>query len=186
MTGVEVGIDPPTSTGAPLLTHRNSEAFKGVKRPQSQRPGFRPGREGAVRGDDTRQCGLAPAAARMAAPPRSASSRSLRAASAARMDSRSTRRGTCTWRTPAMVAHGRSPARRARSCTKGRTLTNLAFRGSDNRSLFMTDSATGTIVRAELDVAGKLMFSHARGSSVRGSARGGCPASTRNKNQTVA
>jgi gluconolactonase len=53
------------------------------------------------------------------------------------------------------------PVYRIRSCTKGRTLTNLAFGGPDNRSLFMIDSSTGTIVRAELDVPGKAMFSQA-------------------------
>jgi gluconolactonase len=53
------------------------------------------------------------------------------------------------------------PLYRIRSCTSGRTLTNLAFGGPDNRTLFMTESATGTILRAELEVPGKPMFSHA-------------------------
>lgn len=46
------------------------------------------------------------------------------------------------------------------SCT-GLSITNMAFGGKDNRSLFITESETGTILRAELPVAGKTMYSHA-------------------------
>jgi gluconolactonase len=63
----------------------------------------------------------------------------------------------CVW----VFSPHAEPVYRIRSCTKGRTLTNLAFGGPDNRSLFMIDSSTGTIVRAELDVPGKAMFSQA-------------------------
>lgn len=52
------------------------------------------------------------------------------------------------------------PIYRVRSCTSGRTTTNLAFGGADNRTLFFTDSATGTILQAEMDIAGRIMFSH--------------------------
>ncbi len=52
------------------------------------------------------------------------------------------------------------PVYRVRSC-KGMHTTNVAFGGPDGRSLFVTESGTGTILRAELDVAGKAMFSHA-------------------------
>jgi gluconolactonase len=52
------------------------------------------------------------------------------------------------------------PLYRIRSCTEGRTLTNLAFGGKDNKQLFITDSSTGTILVADLDQAGQPMFSH--------------------------
>jgi gluconolactonase len=40
----------------------------------------------------------------------------------------------------------------------------VAFGGADGRSVFITESGSGSILRAELDVAGKAMFSHAAGS----------------------
>jgi len=40
--------------------------------------------------------------------------------------------------------------------------TNLAFGGPGGRSLFITESRTGTLLRAELDVPGQPMFSHAK------------------------
>ena len=63
----------------------------------------------------------------------------------------------CVW----VFSSHAEPIYRIRTCTRGRTLTNLAFGGSENRTLFMTESATGTIVCAKLDVPGKPMFSHA-------------------------
>jgi gluconolactonase len=53
-----------------------------------------------------------------------------------------------------------APLYRIRSCTEGRTLTNLAFGGKDNKQLFITDSSTGTILVADLEHAGQPMFSH--------------------------
>ncbi len=44
---------------------------------------------------------------------------------------------------------------------KGVMATNCAFGGSDGRTLFMTESQTGTILTAELDVPGAALFSHA-------------------------
>ncbi|WP_149086536.1 SMP-30/gluconolactonase/LRE family protein [Pseudomonas prosekii] len=52
------------------------------------------------------------------------------------------------------------PLYRIRSCTEGRTLTNLAFGGKDNKQLFITDSSTGTVLVADLEHAGQPMFSH--------------------------
>jgi gluconolactonase len=52
------------------------------------------------------------------------------------------------------------PLYRIRSCTSGRTLTNLAFGGDENRTLFMTDSSTGTILYADLETPGKRLYSH--------------------------
>lgn len=52
------------------------------------------------------------------------------------------------------------PLYRIRSCTEGRTLTNLAFGGEGNRHLFITDSTTGSILVADLPHSGQLMFSH--------------------------
>lgn len=52
------------------------------------------------------------------------------------------------------------PEYRLRTCTTGRTTTNLAFGGKDNRFLFFTDSSTGTILQVELNISGQKMFSH--------------------------
>nr|WP_314576482.1 SMP-30/gluconolactonase/LRE family protein [uncultured Pseudomonas sp.] len=52
------------------------------------------------------------------------------------------------------------PLYRIRSCTEGRTLTNLAFGGEGNRQLFITDSSTSSILVADLPHSGQLMFSH--------------------------
>lgn len=51
------------------------------------------------------------------------------------------------------------PVYRIRSCT-GTHTTNVAFGGPENKTLFITESGTGTILTAELDVPGKMMFSH--------------------------
>ena len=51
------------------------------------------------------------------------------------------------------------PRYRIRSC-EGISVTNLAYGGTGNRSLFITESDTGTILRAEVPVAGHLMYSH--------------------------
>lgn len=51
------------------------------------------------------------------------------------------------------------PLDRIVSCA-GVGTTNLAFGGPDNRSLFITESRTGTILRAELETPGLAMFSH--------------------------
>lgn len=53
------------------------------------------------------------------------------------------------------------PVYRIRACTGGRTLTNMAFGGKDNRTLFVTDASTGSILAAEMDVSGRPMYSHA-------------------------
>ena len=51
------------------------------------------------------------------------------------------------------------PKHRIRSC-RGLNTTNLAFGGPDNKSLFITESMSGTILRVELADAGKVMYSH--------------------------
>ena len=51
------------------------------------------------------------------------------------------------------------PVRRIRSCT-GMLTTNVAFGGPNGCSLFITESDSGTILRAELDMPGRQMFSH--------------------------
>ncbi len=60
----------------------------------------------------------------------------------------------CVW----VFSKWGEPVYRIRSCTGGRTMTNLAYGGPDNKSLFMTESDTGHILRAELDVAGRTMY----------------------------
>ncbi len=52
------------------------------------------------------------------------------------------------------------PLYRVQSC-KGLHTTNLAFGGPDGTELFITESETGTILRARLPTPGKTMFSHA-------------------------
>jgi gluconolactonase len=55
--------------------------------------------------------------------------------------------------------HLGQPLHRIRSC-EGLMTTNMAFGGPDNKSVFITESGSGTILRAELPVAGQPMFSH--------------------------
>jgi gluconolactonase len=55
-------------------------------------------------------------------------------------------------------SHG-TPTHLIESCT-GQHMTNLAFGGPENKSLFITESDTGTILRAELPFAGKPLYSH--------------------------
>lgn len=51
------------------------------------------------------------------------------------------------------------PLQRIVSCA-GRSTTNLAFGGAENRHLYITDSETGSILRAECPAPGLLMDSH--------------------------
>lgn len=50
------------------------------------------------------------------------------------------------------------PMYRLCSPTGGRATTNLAFGGTDNRFLYVTESDTGNILRIELESSGKRMF----------------------------
>ena len=52
------------------------------------------------------------------------------------------------------------PLCRIRSC-EGLSTTNLAYGGLDNCALFITESDSGTILRAEVPTAGQPMYSHA-------------------------
>jgi len=52
------------------------------------------------------------------------------------------------------------PLLRIRSCTTGRSTTNLAYGGENRQWLYMTESATGTIIRAKLPTPGQPMYSH--------------------------
>ncbi len=51
------------------------------------------------------------------------------------------------------------PLYRVQSC-KGLHTTNIAFGGVDGKDLFITESSSGTILKARLPVAGKPMFSN--------------------------
>ncbi len=51
------------------------------------------------------------------------------------------------------------PLYRIKSCA-GLGTTNCAYGGKDGRSLFITESSSGRVLRAELPVAGRPMFSH--------------------------
>jgi gluconolactonase len=52
------------------------------------------------------------------------------------------------------------PRYRVTSC-EGISTTNIAFGGPGNRALYITESDSGTILRAQVPVAGQPMFSHA-------------------------
>ena len=52
------------------------------------------------------------------------------------------------------------PVYRVRSC-RGLHTTNVAFGGPGGRTLHITESESGTILAADLDVPGKALFSHA-------------------------
>jgi gluconolactonase len=51
------------------------------------------------------------------------------------------------------------PVYRIRSCAEAHT-TNVAFGWPDRKTLYITESGSATILKAELDVPGKLMYSH--------------------------
>ncbi|HXZ01943.1 MAG TPA: SMP-30/gluconolactonase/LRE family protein [Stellaceae bacterium] len=51
------------------------------------------------------------------------------------------------------------PLYRIKSCA-GLATTNCAYGGKDRKSLFITESSSGSVLRAELPVAGRPMFSH--------------------------
>jgi len=51
------------------------------------------------------------------------------------------------------------PMLRVRSC-EGLHTTNVAYGGTDGRTLYITESATGNILTAAMPVAGRPMFSH--------------------------
>lgn len=50
------------------------------------------------------------------------------------------------------------PIYRIEACTEGRGTTNLAYGGPDGRSLFITESETNSILRAEMPAAGVQMY----------------------------
>ena len=60
----------------------------------------------------------------------------------------------CVW----MFSKWGEPLFRIRSCTGGRTTTNLAYGGPNNKTLFITESDTGTILQTELLTEGSRMF----------------------------
>ncbi|WP_110651758.1 SMP-30/gluconolactonase/LRE family protein [Salinicola peritrichatus] len=64
----------------------------------------------------------------------------------------------CVW---VFDRHG-VPLWRLRSPTAGRTLTNLAFGGPERRTLYMTESATGTILTIEMDTPGRALVYSSR------------------------
>jgi gluconolactonase len=43
---------------------------------------------------------------------------------------------------------------------RGLSTTNLCYGGADNRTLFITESDTGTILSARMPVPGRRLFSH--------------------------
>ncbi len=51
------------------------------------------------------------------------------------------------------------PLYRINSC-KGPAITNCAYGGPDNRTLYITESASGCVLTAEMPVPGRMLFSH--------------------------
>jgi len=51
------------------------------------------------------------------------------------------------------------PLYRVESC-KGNMITNVAYGGEERRFLYMTESQTGTVLRAEMPTPGRAMYSH--------------------------
>jgi gluconolactonase len=51
------------------------------------------------------------------------------------------------------------PLFRVNSCGSD-LITNIAFGGLDNKTLFITDSGAGIIQKATIPIAGRLMYSH--------------------------
>jgi gluconolactonase len=51
------------------------------------------------------------------------------------------------------------PLCRVKSCA-GLGTTNLAYGGADGKTLYITESASGAILRARMPVAGSVMYSH--------------------------
>ena len=51
------------------------------------------------------------------------------------------------------------PLFRIKSCAGMRT-TNLAYGGPDRKTLYITEAEHGVILKAQLPVAGKLLYSH--------------------------
>ena len=51
------------------------------------------------------------------------------------------------------------PLYRINSC-KGAVITNCAYGGPDNRTLYITESSSGCVLTAELPTPGRLLFSH--------------------------
>jgi gluconolactonase len=45
-------------------------------------------------------------------------------------------------------------------CPQGLLTTNLAYGGADNRSIFITESRSGSVLIAEMPVAGRALYSH--------------------------
>lgn len=62
----------------------------------------------------------------------------------------------CVW----VFSRWGEPIFRYTSPGNGRTTTNIAFGGTDRRTMFVTESDTGNILCAPAPAAGRLMFSH--------------------------
>ncbi len=52
------------------------------------------------------------------------------------------------------------PLYRLQACTGGLGVSNLSFGGPDHKTLYLTESSTGSILSARMPVAGKLLLSH--------------------------
>lgn len=66
----------------------------------------------------------------------------------------------CVW----MFSPLGEPVLRIDSCA-GKATTNIAFGGADNRTLYITEAESGTVMTAALDEPGRVLYSHARAPS---------------------
>ena len=51
------------------------------------------------------------------------------------------------------------PLYRVQSC-RGDMTTNIAYGGPERKTLYITDSSTGTILMARVPTAGRVLYSH--------------------------
>lgn len=52
------------------------------------------------------------------------------------------------------------PALRKTSIIAERMTTNIAYGGPDRKTIYITDSSTGTILMARVPTAGRVLYSH--------------------------
>ena len=53
-----------------------------------------------------------------------------------------------------------APLLQVRTAIKGSRMTNIAYGGPNRKTLFITESYSGTILAAPMPAAGKVLYSH--------------------------
>lgn len=62
----------------------------------------------------------------------------------------------CVW----LFSRTGEPLYRIKSCTGGLRTTNCAYGGPDRKTLYITEAETGTIIKAQMPVPGRIMYAH--------------------------